>query len=282
MIDSFFSSWELFHNVYLAGWLIGLVLSLLGVLVVAKDQIFIGAAVSQASGLGVALAMWVGASVGASHHDWVQSEWFLSAMAVTFSIAAAVITSQTGRGRESQEAITGWVFLTASSFSILIVSKTPHGLDEIQRLVSSSIIGATATDVWTFAALAVTTVVALVFANRRLLLLTVDQAMAAATGMRTGLWSAAYACWLGLTIGLAIPVSGMLYAFGFLVLPALIAKHWCREVRPMFVISPLIALVSGLFAFVFANHYDFPPGQMAVALLVSLLAATWLSRLVRR
>ena len=49
MIQEFVASWPLFHNTYLVGWLIALLLALVGVLVVARDQIFIGAAVSQAS-----------------------------------------------------------------------------------------------------------------------------------------------------------------------------------------------------------------------------------------
>ena len=49
MIGRFLESWPLFHNAYLGGWLIGVLLATLGVLVVARDQIFIGAAISQAS-----------------------------------------------------------------------------------------------------------------------------------------------------------------------------------------------------------------------------------------
>jgi ABC-type Mn2+/Zn2+ transport system permease subunit len=46
VIQEFLASWPLFHHTYLVGWLIGLLLALGGVLVVARDQIFIGAAVS--------------------------------------------------------------------------------------------------------------------------------------------------------------------------------------------------------------------------------------------
>jgi len=281
LIESFVSSWQLFRDVYLAGWMIALVLSLLGVLVVAKDQIFIGAAVSQASGLGVALAISLGTWIGADHYDWVRSDAAISGMAVIMSIAAALITSQAGSGRESREAVTGWVFLVSSSVSILLVSRNPHGLEEIHRLVSSSIIGATNTDVWVFAALSVATALLLAFTHRRLLLLVMDAPMAAAVGMRTRLWSAASACWLGLAIGLSIRASGMLYVFGCLVVPALIAKHLCREVRPMFIVAPVVAVSTTAAGFVLANHYDFPPGQMAVALLAGLLAMAWAFRLAR-
>ena len=84
--------------------------------------------------------------------------------------------------------------------------------------------------------------------------------------------------WIGFAIGFSIRTSGTLYTFGCLVLPALVAKNLCREVRPMLLVSPLVALVTGAAAFVLANHYDYPPAQMAVALLCGALLLAWLVR----
>ena len=110
MLHSFFSSWELFHNTYLAGWLIGLALSVVGVIVVAQDQIFIGAAVAQASTLGVALGMWVGSLDPAGGTlARVGSDSALSFMAVLFSIAAALITGLVGKsGRAMKPSRAGY------------------------------------------------------------------------------------------------------------------------------------------------------------------------------
>jgi zinc transport system permease protein len=277
VIESFLASWDLFHQSYLAGWLIALLLSLVGVFVVARDQIFIGIAVSQASTLGIALGMGVGSWLDVHHAAWLGSDGFLSAMAVLFAIFAALLTARRSEvGGESHEAITGWVFLISASLSILFVAHSPHGLDEIQRLLSSSLIGATSGDVWTFICLTVGTILTLVLANRRLLLFAMDPPMAAAVGMRVTWWAAGTAIWLGLVIGLAMRVSGLLYTFGLLVLPALVAKNVCREVRTLFFISPLVAVSVGTMGFVLANHYDFPPAQMTVALLSGLLILGWL------
>ncbi len=282
MIENFISSWALFHNTYLAGWLIGLLLSLVGVLVVARDQIFIGAAVSQASTLGIALAMWIGAWAGADLRLWFRSDEFLSIMAVAFSVIAALITARGGEGTgESHEAITGWVFLGSASLSILIVSRSPHGLEEIHRLLSSSIIGATRVDVWTFGILAGLAALALCALHRRVLLFAMDPVMGAAVGMRIARWGALTSAALGLAVGLSIRSSGMLYTFGCLVLPALAAKHVCREVRPMFLVAPVVAVGTGAVAFVIANHYDYPPAQMTVALLSLLVTLAWLARRLR-
>ncbi|MGZ3560180.1 MAG: metal ABC transporter permease [Thermodesulfobacteriota bacterium] len=279
MIRSFLSSWVLFYQSYLTGWLISLLLSIIGVLVVARDQIFIGAAVSQASTLGIALIMWASVVFRLEQFSWFQSDIFLSAMAVIFSILAASITGRGGEtGKESHEAITGWVFLISASLSILIVSHSPHGLEEIHRLLSSSIIGATTSDIWSFSLLTLLTVFLILLFYRKILLFALDPSMASAIGMKMKIWSLATSAWLGLAIGLSIRASGMLYTFGCLVLPALVAKNLCREVRQMFFVAPIVAMVIGIIGFVLANYYDYPPGQMTVAFFCLLLVSVWFFR----
>jgi ABC-type Mn2+/Zn2+ transport system permease subunit len=279
MIESFVSTWDLFANSYLAGWGMAVLLSLVGVLVVVRDQIFVGAAVSQASTLGVACALWLGGGFGASAPAWLGSDAFAAALAVLFSIAAALLVGR--NGGESAEARTGWLFLLASSLSVLILAHSPHGLEEIHRLVASSLIGASRTDVWLFGALALGTALAVVVASRRMLLVTTDPTMAEALGMRAGAWSAAIAVAMGLAVGLAIRSSGMLYTFGCLVLPALVAKNVCRELREMFVVSPAVGLAASVVGFVLANFYDYPPAQLTVALLAGLLVLAWGARSLR-
>jgi ABC-type Mn2+/Zn2+ transport system permease subunit len=279
VIQNFLSSWDLFYQSYLTGWLISLLLSLIGVLVVARDQIFIGAAISQASTLGIALTMWAATLPFLGQIGWLQSDLFLSAMAVAFSVLAASLTGRAGEiGKESHEAITGWVFLISASLSILIVSHSPHGLEEIHRLLSSSIIGATVIDIWTFSTLTLLTAALLLFLHRKILLFTLDPSMAVAVGMKISHWNLMTAAWLGLAIGLSIRASGMLYTFGCLVLPAVVAKNLCRQVRSMFFVSPAVAVGTGVIGFILAHYYDYPPAQLTVALLCFLLMIAWLLR----
>ena len=60
MIGEFLDSWSLFSQTYISALLIGAALSLLGVVVVARGNVFVAAALSQASMLGVALSLFFG------------------------------------------------------------------------------------------------------------------------------------------------------------------------------------------------------------------------------
>jgi zinc transport system permease protein len=283
VIDSFLSSWPLFQNSYLSGWLIGLSLSLVGILVVARDQIFIGAAVSQASLLGIAVGIWLGSLVTGDEQSWWRSDVFHSLMGGIFAVLAALFTARgsSTAGRETHEAVTGWVFLLSTSLSILLMAHSPHGLEEVNRLLSSTIIGATHLDVWIFSVMSVLTGVAAAFWYQPLLLLIMDPEMARAIGLRVGLWESLLSLWLGAVVGFSIHVSGVMYAFACLVLPALVAKNLSRSVHTMFFVSPAIALGAGIVAFILANYYDYPPGQMATACLCFLLVLAWFLHLIR-
>jgi hypothetical protein len=150
MIQDFLHTWPLFAHTYLTGWLLAVLLSLLGVYVVARDQIFVGAAIAQASTLGIALSMVAASCLSAFHLHAL--EFGATTWAVVFACLAAYVMSLAFGRRESHEAVAAWIFLAGGSLSVLVVAHSPHGLDEIQRLVSSSLIGATAHDTVLFAA----------------------------------------------------------------------------------------------------------------------------------
>ena len=276
MFNEFRLSWDLFRYTYISGWAIGLLLSVSGVFIVAKDQIFIGAAISQASTLGIAAALAAGSIFGAGSCPCFHSQFFIAAMAVLFSIAASVITSRKKeRGHESEEAVTGWIFLLSSGLSILVVSKSPHGLEEINRLLSSSIIGATFTDAALFCFLFIVTAAFVYKFHRHITLLAIDAEMAAALGLKAGRWNFLLSAWLGLIIALSIRVSGMLFVFGCLVLPAMISKSFCREIKTMFWLAPAIAAAVNVSSFIIANSCDFPPAQLSISLMAVMLPFAW-------
>jgi ABC-type Mn2+/Zn2+ transport system permease subunit len=277
LIAEFLESWHLFQDTYLAGWFMGILLAIVGVLVVARDQIFIGAALAEASTLGIALGMWLGSIPALHGAAWAESDAFLTFLAAAFALLAAFISTRGASGRQSHEALAGWIFLFGGSVSILIVYYTPHGLEEVHRLLSTSIIGASRAEVWMLGSAALAAAIGAFSSRRRLLLLLMDPEMAEALGMRRRAWEAALACIIALSVSLCIRASGLPYTFGCLVLPALAAGSLCRRPAAVFAAAPLICVATGAAAFVLANHFNEPPGQVTVALLCVLtaLASGW-------
>jgi ABC-type Mn2+/Zn2+ transport system permease subunit len=273
MIEAFAESWGLFGDTYLAGWAVAVLLSLVGVWVVARDQIFLGAAVSQASTLGTALAIWL-QGVTVIHAFETDAVTFLFAVAASF-LTALVSTRPSRPGKESAEAITGWIFLAGSTIPVLLLVHDPHGLEEVHRILFSSILGASREDVWLFGILLLTSVIVVARLRDSIVLYAMDPEMAGAVGLRLPLWRLGMAAWLGVAVGLSIHSAGMIYTFGCLVLPAMAARQLCREVRPMFFVAPALGLTTAIVAFFAAHVVDLPPAQLTVALQCAVLSIAW-------
>jgi zinc transport system permease protein len=273
VIADFVDSFALFGTTYAVGILAAIALAQVGLWVVARSQIFLGAAVAQASALGVAAALAAGAgAVGALGGG----EALPIALAVAASIATAwLVGAPRGARSESPEALNAFVFLLASSAPVLLLAKSPHGLEEIQRLLFSTLLTAGPVDLCLFAALAAGGALLNASTGRALLLLSVDPESATAAGLHPLRWRALSAVWLGLAVGLAIRSTGTLYAFGCLVLPALAAKGLCREVRTMTRLAPALAAAAALAGFFAAHVADVPPAHATVAILCACVAASW-------
>jgi ABC-type Mn2+/Zn2+ transport system permease subunit len=279
VIGAFLDSWSLFGTTYEVGLLAAFVLAQVGVWVVARNQIFLGAAVAQASTLGVALALGAGALLGEGATEALGSGAAPSLLAVAASLSTAwLVTRPRGAQSESAEALNGWVFLLASSVPVLLLAHSPHGLEEIQRLMFSTLLTASRSDLALFALLALAGTALTARASGALLLFSVDPENATAFGLRPARWRALSAVWLGLGVGLAIRAAGTLFAFGCLILPALAAKGLCREVRSMAWVAPFLGAAAALAGFFVGNTWDVPPAHATVALLASAVALSWVWR----
>lgn len=263
MISSFLQSWPMFQHAYLAAILSGLLLSTIGVVIVARGQVFLAAAVAQASTLGTALALMYG---------WSQP----ALSSIGFGLAAAVASERRAARRHATEERVAWVFLLAASLSVLLVANQALGMKKVQALLSSSLIGAGILDVALFGTLALITIGTIALVRSRLVLLLSDATMAAAVGMNVAAWSWIFAAVLGVAAGLSIRGTGLLFTFGCLALPPLIARNLCRRTGSLFIAAPAVAIVGVLTGLILAHHYDLPPGQAIVALLSLGLVLAWI------
>jgi ABC-type Mn2+/Zn2+ transport system permease subunit len=266
MWADFVASWDLFGTAYTTGLLCAVMLSLVGVVTVAQRQAFLGVAVAQAATLGIALALAVDDLAPTDdHHAWHGLPWLFG---IAFAVLACLAMLRRHQAVERSDAVGAVVFLAGAAGSVLLLSHSPHGLDGVERLMFSTLIGADAHDVVTFSASTIVTV-AVVFARRQtLLLVAIDPDTAHAIGIRVRAWSIGLAIWAGVLIGGAIHSSGTLFTFACLVLPTLIAKATCRRMQTLFVVAPLAALGTTFAGFVVGNHRDLPLGQTAVGVQV--------------
>lgn len=261
MLESFLASWSLFAEAWIASWLIAGLLGLLGVAVLARDQVFLGAAMSQAATAGVALVVALSGGVTA---QWIA--WAGGGTAVLAAVATALGVTAV---RRHPEGVTAWIFLAGASSAVLLVARSPHGMEEVNRLVASSLVGAGTLDVVVFALLFAGVLAWVAADGRRLRAALLDPVFAAAVGVDLRKLGIAFALVLGAAIGWSLHVAGLLYTFGCLVLPALAARCLARELRTVVVLAPVIAVLCAVVGSLWADASDLPPAQVTVALLAA-------------
>lgn len=271
MLHALIDSWPLFGNTYLTAWAMAALLGLTGVPVVARDQIFVGAAITQAAMLGIALALWARYLPWAADAAWLGGPAMLTGLAVGFGIVTTLLTTRGSRTGETTEGRTGWLYLGAGSLTIVLLARSPVGLNEIDQRLASSVIGAEWPDVALTAGLLAVVVLLAAWLRRPLTLVITDPPMATAVGLRTARWEVGLALALGIVLGASLRTGGMLYSFGCLVLPGLVARYLCRETRTMFLAAPLAGLAAAVAGFTLGNGWDVPPAPLSVLLLAAAL-----------
>lgn len=258
MIADLVAAWPLFAQSWITAWLVAPLLGLIGIALVARGAIFQGVATAQAATAAVATML-----VTAQAVSWCGEPWAVSAAAMLVAVIASVLAFS---GRSS-EVTNGWLFLAAGAATPLLLVHSPHGLAEVQHLVTSSLIGATWSDTVVFAALLTVVVVALVRYGPVLRMVLLDPGFAAEIGIRVSRWHVLIGLMTGIAIGSALRVAGLLFVAGCLVLPALAARRWVSTTSAVAVLAPVLALGCTLLGTVVAHVGDLPLGQVVVALL---------------
>ncbi len=240
------------------GVILAIVGGYLGVYVVLKRIVFVGAALAQVSAAGVALAFLVG--------------WNPLLSAVLFALAGSLFFAQSwGERRVSREAVIGAVFLTFSALTVLLASKGAHGMEEVQHLLAGDILAVAPEEVGRIWILGVLVLAAFLLLRKEFLLVAFDAETAQALGYRTRWWEFAFYLMLGGFIGVVIHLVGLVLIFGYLVLPALGALMLARrmtQVVAVAVVNALIATVAGLLVSII---FDLPT-TATILVFMSLLA----------
>lgn len=208
----------------------------LGVYVVLKRIVFVGAALAQISASGVALALLVG--------------WDPLWIAALFALGGSAFFSQSwGERRISRESLIGAVFLTFSALTVLLASRGAHGMEEVQHLLAGDILAVAPEEVLRIALLGLAVLAVFLLLRKQFLLMAFDAETAQSLGYRTRWWEFAFYLMLGGFIGVVIHLVGLVLIFGYLVLPAVGALMLVRRmtlVAGVAVANALLATVAGL------------------------------------
>lgn len=248
----------------------------LGLHIVQRGIIFVDLALAQTAAFGTCVALLAGYDV----HDW---QTFPFSLAFTL-VGAVLLTFTRTRGqRVPQEALIGIIYVVAAAASILVLSKTPAGKEELQRsLVGELLVVPPAEVLKTFGLYLLVGSIHFAF-RKKFFALTNSVATHAVPDLSTRWWDFVFYVLFGLVVTSFVHIGGVLLAFSYLVIPAACAAFAADGFRPRFLIGWLVATLGSVLSLFLTVRLDLPIGAATVCVLgVALLLTAIAAAIVRK
>lgn len=254
----------MFRRTLVALALLAPALGLLGVQVVNARYAFFSDAVSHATLAGLGLAAFAD----------VDPRWALPFFAAAFGLS---ITWMKRRGRLSVDTATGVCFAVVTAAGICLLRKFPPpggGVDAVLFGQGAGLV--LDVDVLCLAGLLAATVLFMALAGNRLVLVGLDDRLAAAHGLRAALYEYAFTALLAATVAVAARMAGVLLVTAMLVVPAVAGRNFSRSWRGQCWWSMAVALLSVTAGYGLAlqDAVNLPTGALSVLCAATAFAAS--------
>ena len=270
---SFFESAFLWKEAVIASMAVAVITAVTGLYAILRRVVFLPAALSQVSGLGVVAAFFLAASVPALAGTPLTNPWLL-ALGVTL-IAAMLLGWLPEPKGLSREAVIAIAYIGASALVIVMSDLTPREAHHVDDILFGNAVVVEAGQ------MGVTLVVALVVSLLHALLFwpflfaSFDQETACAHGVPVRLLDALLFATMGLTIAVSTKTIGALPVFAFSVLPPAASLKLAKSTRAIFILAPCLGAATAFFGYYISFKWELPTGACTtlLAAVVFLVAA---------
>jgi zinc transport system permease protein len=251
----------------LAGIGVSLAAGPLGSFVVWRRMAYFGDATAHAAILGVALALAADLPLG------------FGTLTVALAMAATV-SALAARGW-AMDTTLGVLAHSALAFGLLAVSFLPGVRTDLSAYLFGDILAVSATDlafIWAGAALVAAL---LIWRWSALLTATLNEDLAAASGINPGRERLILTLALALTVAVALKVVGALLIAAMLIIPAAAARALSRNPESMAVIATLTGIAATLGGLQLSLTEDTPAGPSIIAVAAVIFVAAGLTARLR-
>ncbi len=257
-----------------ASIILGGICAYLGVFLVLKRIVFVGAALSQMAAVGVVVGHMIGHQIGFN----------FEALAFLFSILGVLLFwLPISGGSITRESLIGYTYIFASALAILIIAKDPLAEVENMDLFSGNILFVSNFDLFLISAISgIIFIVHMIF-RKEFIFVSFDPTTAQTLKIPARFYDFLIYFTLGVAISVGIRSAGMLFIFSSLVIPAMTGLSLFQRLKWIFLASVLSVWISSIIGIIVSYKYDFPTGPTisvvnALILLICLLVKRFLLR----
>jgi zinc transport system permease protein len=282
----FWSGQELWREPLLAGVLAAALLSYLGVFVVLKRMVFVSAALSEISGVGVAFAFYLSSVAGIDPHSHrgvpllLEPTWF----SLLFACGAAMVFSlRPGHRKLAPETVVGLGYIVASAL-VLAILNSPRIAQEahaVGDILFGNAVTVPRSQIYALAVAGAGALLIHAFFFKELLFVSYDPETALVQGMGVLRFETLLNVITAIVISVATRAVGALPVFAFTVIPAAAALMITERLRTTIALSIAFGVVAAAVGYYVSWVESLPTGAtMVVCSSVFLLPG--FARLARR
>jgi zinc/manganese transport system permease protein len=238
--------------------------SYLGFHVVSRGVIFVDISMAQAAAFGAVVAILLGLET----HSWLA--YFVS-LAFTMAGALLISISRTKDNRIPQEAFIGIIYAGFSAGAILLLANHPGGTEELEEMLTGSLLTMRAGDLISTALLYSVIGVFHWLLRGRFFRLSEDRTGALKEGWNLGWWDFLFYASFGVVVTSSVHIAGVLLVFSFLVIPPVIALLLTRKKGLRLTVGWLAGFIGSLIGIAFSIGLNLPAGPSIIGSLIILL-----------
>ena len=196
-----------------------------------------------------------------------RQEVFSYVLSLSFTFLGAALFSifRFRDNRVPHEALIGISYVVAAALAMLVLSKSPHGAEEVEQMMVGNLLLVNWADVGKTAILYTCLAIPHLIWGRRFLKISTNVGEAEAGGMNVRLWDFFFYAIFGFMVTESVRIGGVLVIFSFLIIPAVCAAIFFRSFWRCLLFGWGIALVASLSGLWFSYHADMPTGESLVA-----------------
>jgi len=252
--SQFVDGWELFRDAVYAAGIAGAVLGFLSVYVVLRRMVFLSAAITQAAGLGVALAFFVGIRFG-----WAVGP---STGATVLSLGIAALAARDWqRIRMSREMVLGLLFALGSGLAVVVGSRITQEAHDIQSILFGTAVVVSPEDLEALFLIAAGVMVLQLWWYRGFTFASFDPLTARVHGLPVGLLDLALLVSIALAVARVCSTLGALPAFALSTMPGVGAALIARgPLLVTYAVAAVIGAAAGVGGYLVAFFWELPVG----------------------
>jgi zinc/manganese transport system permease protein len=229
----------------------------LGIHIVSRGVIFVDLALAQAAALGSTIALLAGYELGST-------ETYFISLGFTFFGAAIFALGRIRDESVPQEAIIGIVYAVSSAAAILVLGKAPHGEEAIKAMLVGSILFVTWPQIFKIAIVYLLVGVLHFLLRKKFLLISINPVQAKQNGLWIRFWDFIFYMTFGVVVTSSVHIAGVLLVFSYLVVPAVCAMFFVKNVSYRLVIGWFLGFIASVFGLYVSAKWDLPTGASVV------------------